>query len=270
MSRSKCLHILELSPDANAQQIKAAYRDLAKVWHPDRFEHDIKLQYRAQEKLKQINMAYEWLCEHPQDFEGTQEQTFTSHPTSEPTPNPVHDAEASPPLRDFSPSGPQARPWVRYWARLIDNMLFVFLFGLVLSFVCPSVLEMNDILFGIMSTFVYVFVEPCMLSSWGTTPGKALLNFQLRKQDGAKPGYADALSRAFNVWIRGLGLAIPIISLVTHLRAYDILKKQGVTSWDKDGGFRITHKLVGAARVLAVIAIFIAFGYLMILGKEME
>lgn len=50
--------MLGLEPGATAQEIKTAYRDLAKVWHPDRFAHDPRLQQKAQERLKEINEAY--------------------------------------------------------------------------------------------------------------------------------------------------------------------------------------------------------------------
>lgn len=43
------------------RELKAAHRDLAKVWHPDRFQHDPRLQEKAQEKLKEINEAYDLL-----------------------------------------------------------------------------------------------------------------------------------------------------------------------------------------------------------------
>jgi hypothetical protein len=59
--RERCLELLGLKPGASAQEIKAAYRDLAKVWHPDRFAHDARLQEKAQDKLKEINEAYEAL-----------------------------------------------------------------------------------------------------------------------------------------------------------------------------------------------------------------
>jgi hypothetical protein len=59
--RERCLELLGLKPGASAQEIKAAYRDLAKVWHPDRFAHDSRLQEKAQNKLKEINEAYEAL-----------------------------------------------------------------------------------------------------------------------------------------------------------------------------------------------------------------
>lgn len=51
--------VLGLKPNSTLGEVKEAYKDLVKVWHPDRFSHDIKLQAKAQEKLKQINEAYE-------------------------------------------------------------------------------------------------------------------------------------------------------------------------------------------------------------------
>ncbi|MCA1631679.1 MAG: J domain-containing protein [Acidobacteria bacterium] len=61
MSRERCLEVLGLQPGASAQDFKTAYRDMAKVWHPDRFTHDPRLQQKAQEKLKEINDAYQQL-----------------------------------------------------------------------------------------------------------------------------------------------------------------------------------------------------------------
>jgi len=48
---------LELPTGASRQEVKRAYRDLAKAWHPDRFSHDSRLQEKAEEKLKEINEA---------------------------------------------------------------------------------------------------------------------------------------------------------------------------------------------------------------------
>jgi hypothetical protein len=52
---------LGLRADANPDQLRAAYRDLVQVWHPDRFAHDPRLRRKAEEKLKNINRAYEML-----------------------------------------------------------------------------------------------------------------------------------------------------------------------------------------------------------------
>jgi DnaJ-like protein len=58
---SKAYELLGLKPGVSSTELKAAHRDLAKVWHPDRFVHDPRLQEKAQEKLKEINEAYELL-----------------------------------------------------------------------------------------------------------------------------------------------------------------------------------------------------------------
>jgi hypothetical protein len=58
-----CYQALELEPGASLEQVKQAWRELVKVWHPDRFSHDAKLQRKAQERLKDINGAYEVLCQ---------------------------------------------------------------------------------------------------------------------------------------------------------------------------------------------------------------
>ena len=57
--------ILKLNPNASWEEVKQAYRDLAMVWHPDRFPADNpRLKEKAQEELKRINAAYEVLKSH--------------------------------------------------------------------------------------------------------------------------------------------------------------------------------------------------------------
>lgn len=56
--------ILGLEPGVSIDEIKEAWRELVKVWHPDRFTNDPKLQKRAHEKLKEINGAYEVLVKN--------------------------------------------------------------------------------------------------------------------------------------------------------------------------------------------------------------
>ena len=57
----KYFQILGVSRYASLEETKQAYKDLAKVWHPDRFVDNPRLQKKATEKLKEINAAYEGL-----------------------------------------------------------------------------------------------------------------------------------------------------------------------------------------------------------------
>ena len=59
MLLDEAYRILEIPPSASDDEIRASHRDLAKVWHPDRFGNDAGMQRKAEEKLKLINEALE-------------------------------------------------------------------------------------------------------------------------------------------------------------------------------------------------------------------
>ncbi|MEO6861412.1 MAG: J domain-containing protein [Microcoleus sp.] len=58
---NRCYEILEIEPGASLEEIKRAYRDLAFVWHPDRLANNDRLQQKAQQRLTEINHAYDEL-----------------------------------------------------------------------------------------------------------------------------------------------------------------------------------------------------------------
>ena len=58
---SRCVEMLGLKPGASQEEVAQAYRDLANVWHPDRFAGNPRLQKKAEEKIKEINTAYEYI-----------------------------------------------------------------------------------------------------------------------------------------------------------------------------------------------------------------
>ncbi len=74
--------ILDIPPNSAFETVKSAYRDLVKVWHPDRFTDSPALQHRAQEKLKAINLAYTALGE------AFQNEIGQARPMPKPQPNP--------------------------------------------------------------------------------------------------------------------------------------------------------------------------------------
>jgi hypothetical protein len=85
MTVSDALRIFNLQAGCSADDVRQAYLDLVKVWHPDRFQSDGRLTARAERELRDINEAYAIL------------QTSTRPTTS------THDAPA------YAPSGSAER-----------------------------------------------------------------------------------------------------------------------------------------------------------------
>jgi hypothetical protein len=55
------LRVLGLEPGASEDAIKDAYRDLVRVWHPDRFGSDARLRAKAEDRVRELNAAFEQL-----------------------------------------------------------------------------------------------------------------------------------------------------------------------------------------------------------------
>ncbi|SRR6266540_1366930 len=52
------LKVLGLPPGSSIEDVRDAYKDLVKVWHPDRFANDPRLRAKAEQNLTEINNAY--------------------------------------------------------------------------------------------------------------------------------------------------------------------------------------------------------------------
>jgi WD40 repeat protein len=80
--------LFNLKPGASKQDLKQAYKRLAKQWHPDRFANDPTNARIAEEKIKAINVAYEILQTHQvgSDGQASYRQTTTTIRTRKATP----------------------------------------------------------------------------------------------------------------------------------------------------------------------------------------
>lgn len=77
MDIKKCFEIFELDRPASLYEVKQAYKDIVNVWHPDRFSNNPRLKQKAEEKLKEINVAYDTLKSYlasKQDVEPEQDK----------------------------------------------------------------------------------------------------------------------------------------------------------------------------------------------------
>ena len=64
MNLQRCLKILELESASTIQEAKRAYKDLVRVWHPDRFANNPRLKKKAGQKLREINLAYKYVRDY--------------------------------------------------------------------------------------------------------------------------------------------------------------------------------------------------------------
>jgi hypothetical protein len=99
MTRQVALSCLGLDQGASESDVRQAYRDLAKVWHPDRFEHDRRLRAKAEEEFKRISLAYKIAMRRDWAVPSTGPRGTDAVPAS-PAPS-VEDARGSPLPRAF-------------------------------------------------------------------------------------------------------------------------------------------------------------------------
>jgi len=162
-------------------------------------------------------------------------------------------------------AGPNYHPWRRFYARTLDlffiSFVIVAFVGAVFSFFLPHMVNeimrtfKNPFLSGIIVYVFWVPFEAFFLSRTGTTPGKSLFGIQVLDKSGLRLSYQDALQRTFLVWIKGEGLGIPIIAIVTRLFAYKRLKNTGTTLWDSAIGTVVTHKEFTIVRTIACVIV---------------
>jgi hypothetical protein len=129
-------------PDAFTEaQLKQAYHDLVQVWHPDKHSHNERLRRKADEKMKEINHAYEVLQSRLINgmfrFERSRSRSAsqasgTEPPGPHPPPPPTHaqpaeSAPQDPPhtvTANFEPKGLSGNA---FWFLLLGLMLLILL-----------------------------------------------------------------------------------------------------------------------------------------------
>lgn len=143
-------------------------------------------------------------------------------------------------------------PWVRLFARLFDYSLFC----TVLWAIHFSLVDRYEHWIP-WELFAWIPIETCLLSLWGQTPGKWLLKVTL----SPPLRFEQALKRSFAVWMRGIGMGIPVLNVFCLFIAYQRLQILKTTSWDRDCKTAISYGHVSRTRFLFT-AIFAIFGLL--------
>lgn len=158
-------------------------------------------------------------------------------------------------------------PWRRYFARSLDIALFGFVMmvvlGGIIGLVAFEALEpFVALLDGMAGRYLIAPALMVTLSAplialsiglTGGTPGKWLFGVRVANDEGRPIGVVAALVREVRVALVGLGLGLPIVSLVLAFQAQEQLTDRGATRWDEDGGHVVTHRRVNAWQIVLMV-----------------
>lgn len=100
---------LDLAPGCSLSALKAARRRLVKSWHPDHFPGGSAEKRRAEERIKEINIAFDRLLDYHRRF-GALPPASTATPETTLDPTPAAGASAPPPNRSTPTNRPSNKP----------------------------------------------------------------------------------------------------------------------------------------------------------------
>ena len=160
-------------------------------------------------------------------------------------------------------------PWRRFCARLFDIMLSIFI-AMILSipvvYAMTLQIDYNSWMFITISSLLLVIINAVQIGLRGFSVGKWFCGVMVLNNEYKPMGFRLALKRELMVLYRGVGLNLPIISPIVTFIAYRRLRKNGVTTWDRDLHCIVLHKHMGFLqvflRVFLCIIYFIAFSLL--------
>lgn len=158
---------------------------------------------------------------------------------------------------------PKGRPLVRFIARMFDLSIFTLFFVTFISIFSPGlIISFPKISLFILNLTLWIFFEPIILTIFGNTPGKALLNTKIRTVNGEFINFFTALKRSIFVNFAGMGFGIPIINFITFLFSYFDLRGNGISTWDYKNGTIVLYGRISSSRIflasmlpLAVLAV---------------
>lgn len=155
-------------------------------------------------------------------------------------------------------------PWRRYFARCLDltlwTLIMMFPVGVGLTFLDPQLLGRitryltapGSIAAQFFLAFVLAMIANAILIGLtGGNLGKWLFGVRVLDDMERPMGIIRSLKREARVFFHGLGLGIPVVSLITLIVAYRKLKMNGVTNWDRALDVEVVQRRNGSAQYFA-------------------
>jgi uncharacterized RDD family membrane protein YckC len=171
-------------------------------------------------------------------------------------------------------------PVRRYLARLVDigafgllamSALFLLLYALApetgMRFTHALGSTPGRALYMLLTLLLGSLLAAIPLGLTGSTPGKWLFGIRVVDSDGHPIGVALALRREMRVWLQGLALGLPVVSLVSLGLAYRRLVRRGRTRWDETLDLQVRHRPLGPAQSLLAALGLLAVAMLFVVQR---
>ncbi len=213
---------------------------------------DIDISKDVCKEIKNDGVSYESLqpqryldliCEKKQNS-NTQNSTFTSKLKAD---SEVHEVS----------------PFRRFFARMGDLWLYNIIFSTFLVAVCKVNVSLSqtqsmwDFLGVLFSLIVMLFLEPLLISKFGTTLFKHIFGISVYNENGNKMTYSEAWIRTFSAMWYGFGFNIPIYSIIRLYKSHSKYANGEYNEWQtneimkiKPGRFR---QVVGFVLIVGVL-----------------
>ena len=186
-----------------------------------------------------------------------------------------------------------AHPWRRYFARSLDmilcnyitmGMAFAIIFTVTkvamvfFDFDPDSLIRQFDslvnlypiqvkIMDGLLVIIVSTIITAILIGLVGSSAGKWLFGVRVLNNEYKPIGFKLAFKRELMVLYRGIAFSIPVILCIAEFIAYGELRKNGITTWDRDLDCTVLHKYMGLLQIfLCIIGFIIVFGVFMLIG----
>lgn len=102
----------------------------------------------------------------------------------------------------------------------------------------------------------WLFIEAALIHLFGVTPGKWLLGLRVEKENGERLQVGTSFSRALRVWVLGVGMGLPIVSLMSQAISLLFMNKLGRPIWDLALGTVVRVSRIHPLRVGAFVFLF--------------
>jgi uncharacterized RDD family membrane protein YckC len=181
----------------------------------------------------------------------------------------------APPNSSWTDTSPH--PWRRYFARMIDNALVGTVTWFVLgvlgySLVPREMAQLQALIAGPGGVFLNILLtiaaalpgNALILGLTGVSVGKWIFGVKVVRPDGRPIGVAAAFGRELQVWVRGLAVGIPFVSLFTLVASYRSLEETRRAPWDRFGERLVVYRPAGLLSTALMTMVVIGWIVLMI------